>query len=360
MKYFKRLDSKSATKMAKLVMQPLHDEKFETDTLADETSVISVLPSYDSWRKGPIDDEEEDSKSDGEYDDGEGNSENVLAPETLPVLDQDGHIQDQIHHPSLGEDIKQEYSSYVHDHRFRLNFQDGTNDQPSYRRVNDVPNQMPNSQSYSSLAAPLPKSYQQPGLMLQEPFRRHSDTTGRFSNQSSFVSYLPITNMAHISNPQYQTLQPVFPFPAISSSPTCPVLPPPLSAPMVRALADMPHFPASHDTGFFPRSNAAFQTSVRDTILGSHGNLLQLSQQQQNYQDYLHNQDYHHNAPKIHIMNLNSATRPEFTFDQENESNASRSEFSYNVKPRCSVEPAVFDLDEMANGGSNGNGEHVR
>jgi hypothetical protein len=220
---------------------------------------------------------------------------------------------------------------------------------------------MPNELSYSTPTAPMPRSYQQPNLMLQEPFRRHSDISDRFSSPGSFLSnFLPSTNMAHITNLQYQTIQPVFQLPATSHGPTGPVLPLPLSAPITRPSADIPHLPTFHDTSLVPRSNAAFQASVRDPILGSHGSLHQLQQQQQNFQDYLRNQDYGHNAQKMHVLNLNNATRPEFIYDQENMSNASRLEFGYEVKPQCSLETGTFDLDDMANGSSNGHSERVR
>ena len=300
---------------------------------------------------------EEDSISDGDYDDEEDEKGKFSTPESLS--EHNGLPQNQMQHQPLRDDIKQDYASYVQDARFLSHRQNGTNDQPLYRCVEDVPNQMPNQPHYSAPTPPLPRSYQQPNSMLQEPFRRHSDTADRFSSPGSFLSnFLPSTNMAHTTNLQYQTIQPTIQHPATSNGQNGPALPLPLSAPISRPPTDIPHFPAFHDTGLFPRSNAAVQASVRDPLLGRHGNLHQLSQQQQTFQDYLHNQDYGHNAPKMHVLNLNNATRPEFTYDQENTSNASRSEYGYEAKPQ--FVPGAFNLDEVANGGSNGHSEHVR
>jgi hypothetical protein len=303
---------------------------------------MPVHPSYDLWRhKGSGNEVEEDSISDGDYDNEEDDKGKLLTPESLS--EQAGIPQYQMQPQPLRDDIKQDYASYVHDARFLLNRQNGTNDQPSYRRVDDVPNQMPNQPPYSAQTPSPPRSYQQPTSMLQEPFRRLLENSDRVSSPGPFLSsFLPITNMAHITNLQYQ---PIVQPPATSNSQNGPVLPPPLSAPILRPPADIPHFPAFHDIGSFPRLNVP--------ILGSHGNLHQLPQQQQTFQDYLHIQDYGHNAPKMHVLNLNNATRPEF-----NTSNTSRAEYGYEVKPQ--FEPGAFDLDEVAHGGSNGHSEHVR
>lgn len=330
--------------------------KFETDNFVDETTVVYVLLSYESWRKGSVDEAEEDSKSDVEYDDDECETDKVLTPRS--PFEQDSHIQIPLQPQPLGEDIKQGYPDYVLETRFRLNFPDGINSQPSYRDVNDGPSQMPNPRSYTVSTTPQPRSHQHPSLMLQEPFRRHSDTSDRFSNQGSFVPFLPITSVTQVTNPLYQTPQPVFQFPATPCSPTGPVLRSPMAAVMTRTIADIPHFPAFHDTGLFSRSNTVFQTSVKDPILSSHGNLLQLSQHQQDLQDYLQNQHYDQSATKMHVMGLNNATRPEFRYAQEDESTGSRPEFHYDVKPRCSLESGAFDLNDIANGGPNVHSEH--
>jgi len=340
--------------------KPLRIARSKNLLIIDDTTITPVRPSYDIWRhKGSSDETEEDSISDGEYDDEEDVRGIFITPES--VSEQDGQFQDQMQPQPLRDDIKQDYASYVHNARLLSHRQNGTNDQTLYRRVDNVPNQMLNQPPYSTQTPPIPRSYQQPNLMLQEPFRRHSDTSDRFSNPGSFLSnFLPSTNMAHITNFQYQTIQPVFQLPTTSNCPTGPVLPPPFSAPITRSPADNSHFPTFHDTGLLTRTNATFQASVRDTSLGSHGNLTQLPQQQQNFQEYLQNQDYGHNAPKMHVLNLNNATRPDFTYDQENTSNASRSEFGYEVKPQCSLEPGTFDLEETPDGGSNGHSEHAR
>jgi hypothetical protein len=193
---------------------------------------------------------------------------------------------------------------------------------------------------------------------LQEPFRRHSDTSGRFSNQSSFAPFLPSTNVTQIANSHYQTVPPHFQYSTTSSSPIGPVLPLPMSAPMTRPLAEIQHFPAFNDAGLFTRSTTAFEPSVRDPILGSHGQMLQLSQQQESFQDFLHSHDYDHNALKMHSISLNHTTSPGFRYDHETVSSASRSEFAYDVKRRCSLDSRQFSLDDMVNGESNGHSEH--
>ncbi len=352
MKSFGWLSSKSVTKTARPVSYTCIDQEAQTYTLGDDTTAISVQQSYGNWRHKELTNEaEEDSISDGEYDDGEGDSQKVLTPGSLS--DQDPRTHDQIQAQCYGDDIKHGFSGYVNDAHFCLNFQDGIIDQPSYRRVNNVTNHMSNQESYGAATTPLPRSYQQPNLVPQESFRRHSDTPDRFPSQSSFVPFLPSTNMAHITNPQYQSLHHIFQLPVTSNSPAGPVLPPPLSTTMVRPLADIPQFPVFHDSGFFPRSSTTFQASVRNPISGGQGNLHQISQRQQSFHAYLQNQEYDQNAPKIHVLNLSHATRPEFTYDQDTESNPPRSEFSYEIKSQSSLEPGAFDLDDMTNGESN-------
>jgi hypothetical protein len=338
--------------MAKLVGKPLRIAKSKTYWIIDDTTAIPVRPSYDSWRyKGYNDEAEEDSKSDGEDDEDESDRGKVSTTESVSEVVSGPEYEDPSQ--SLGDDTKKGYANYVHNARFSSQRQNGTDSQSSFQRVNDIPN--PNHPPYSSQMASMARTYQQPNLMLQEPFRRHSDSSERFSSSGPLLSnFLPNANIAHIANLQFQTIQPSFQLPATSISPSGPVLPSPLSVPIARPLADVPHFPAFHDTSLFPRSNAAFQATVRDPIFGSHGNLQQLPQQQQNFQDYLHSQHYGHDAPKMHILNLNNETRSEFKYDQENASNVPRSKFAYEVKPQCSLEPATFDLDEIENGGSNG------
>jgi hypothetical protein len=129
--------------------------------------------------------------------------------------------------------------------------------------------------------------------MDDEPFCCYSDISDCTSSHSSFFSnFPPSTNMANITNLPYQTIQPVS----------------------------------------------------------------QPPQQQQTFQDYennyQHNQDYGHNALKMHVPDLNNAKRSEIAYDQEDRSNGSRTEFRYGAKPQ--FESGTFNLGEVASGASNG------
>jgi hypothetical protein len=214
--------------------------------IIDDTT-ITVCHNYRNWLcKGSRNRAEEDSISEGDYDDEEDNS-----------------LHDHVHLPPLRDDITQDYDSLVDDAGFLLHPQNRTNDQLLYQRMDD------------------------------EPFRCYSDTSDCASSHSSFFSnFPPSTNVAHVTNLPYKTIQPVS----------------------------------------------------------------QPPQQQQTFQDhenkYQHNQDYSHNALKMHVPDLNNAKSPEIAYDQEYRSNGSRAEFRYGVKPQ--FESGTFELGEVASGISNG------